>query len=336
MQAADLTTALRPAVKVAKGGVDHTAGVRLIGTGDRLHVEATQGDLSVQVQIFADVDLSPVIVPAKELLALIIGLDKDQQVKLSVEGVNLVVVSDNVRVTFPTFSDQYWPKVLHCAGSAHNITDFVGSLQAVLYATDAKHPVRCGVSFRGGWVSATDTQRLAAIEVDADLPEVIVPAGVLEMALEKVDGEVIFYVDDYRATMVTEEATWTTRLISGSFPVWRHLVPERTVHGFMVEAEELTYVLKLYRGVVPGEDVKLEQVTDKQLRVTGGDMTRFEHVLPGLINLTGPVWFSPRQLLDNIAANGEEGYHLFQDNPLKPAVSYANGIQLLMPRNHLI
>ena len=250
---------------VARGVSSRTAvqilsGILLRAENGRLHLAATDMELSLRASLPAQVEgEGSVVVLGKLLVDLVRQLPADTVVieHGAGEGV-LHISSGSSKSQINTFAAADFPRLpeldvqLHELGAAA-VLETIGRVRRAA-SRDESRPVLTGilVRFEAGKLvmAATDSYRLSVKEtaLDGDIPELeaIVPARALEelqriaAGAEKLElgvreNQVIFGAD----------GVWlTTRRIDGQFPNFRQLLPDTYEHEVKLNRGELLDVVR--------------------------------------------------------------------------------------------
>ena len=251
---------------VARGVSTRTAvlvlgGIQLRAEAGRLHLAATDMEVSLRGSISAQVESEgSVVVPGRLLLDIARSLpDSDVSIEHRPEEAVVVVSSGTATYRLHTYSAEDFPRLPDVESLPLHSVDRDALVETISRvgrsaSRDESRPVLTGilVRFEPGKVvmAATDSYRLAVKEtpVDGTLPdlEAIMPARALqelariaagadELQLGMLENHVVFGAD----------GTWlTTRRIDGQFPNYRQLLPEQFEHELLLPREELLDVVR--------------------------------------------------------------------------------------------
>jgi DNA polymerase III subunit beta len=248
-----------------------------------------------------------------------------------------MVSDDFPRLTEPDFSAGIEVEGGRLEGAVSQVS--------VAASSDAARPILTGVLFEAGEeglrLVATDSYRLAV----CDLPGVkttrgaLVPARVLR-ELSRTVGSVKTEVaiGEREAAFRSEKGTLSTRLIEGSFPNYRQLLPEQYPNLLVVQREELLEALG--RAALVAEDhipVRMKMAPDgAELTVSRQEVGGETEFLKG--EYRGEevtIAFNPRYLTDGVGVVNSEQVQIELVDGLKPAVIRGVGdpgfLYLLMP-----
>jgi DNA polymerase-3 subunit beta len=216
--------------------------------------------------------------------------------------------------------------------------EFAGRVAQVARAasTDDARPVLTGVYVEASAddlvMAATDSYRLAVLTVDwqQDVQgTVLLPRRALDEArrsAEQLGGEVRMTLESNQVGFDFGDRQLVTRLIEGSFPPFRQLIPSGFERRLEVDRADLIEVVR--RVSVVGEanttatPVTLHLSADT-IRVTAGsgEVGQAEESLPGTLDGDDlQIAFNPRYLTDGLDAAGTQHVAMEFRDELKPAV----------------
>ena len=254
------------------------ANVLLVLDGDRLSLTGT--DLEVElvgrVQLAGKGDSGEVTVPARKLADICKSLPEGSDITFKLGDGKMAVTSGRSRFSLSTLPAREFPNVEDSLGT-HQLNLKQGQLRRLIDRTGfamAQQDVRY---YLNGmlWeldkkqlrVVATDGHRLAMctsegkVEISGEgSTQVILPRkGVLELArlLMDDDAEVSIVIGSNHIRAVTEEFTFTSKLVDGKFPDYQRVLPrspDKVMQGSRTELRQAftrTAILsnEKYRGV---------------------------------------------------------------------------------------
>src|SRR5437764_9339001 len=273
---------------VARGVSTRTAvlvlgGIQLRAEAGRLHLAATDMELSLRASLDAQVsDEGTVVVPGRLLLDIARSLpDSDVTIEHKPEEAVVVVTAGTANYRLHTYSSEDFPRLPEVDSAALHTIDRDALVETVnrvgrSASRDESRPVLTGilVRFEPGKIvmAATDSYRLAVKEtaLEGTVPELeaIVPAralaelarigqGAEQIELGLHENQVVFGVD----------GVWlTTRRIDGQFPNYRQLIPESFEHEVALPRDE---VLDVVRRIA----VMAQRNSPLRLRFAEGELT---------------------------------------------------------------
>ena len=273
---------------VSRGVSSRTAvlvlsGIMLRAEAGRLHLAATDMELSLRGAVEAQVEGDGAVVVSGRTLVDVVRLLPAEDVTLEhlpEEGV-VQITCGSASFRLHTFATEDFPRLPDVEGVELYTVDKDALLETVARvgraaSRDESRPVLTGilVRFEGGKVvmAATDSYRMAVkeTEVTGTLPdlEAIIPAralqeltriaaGAAELQLGVQENHVVFGAD----------GTWlTTRRIDGQFPNYRQLRPDAFEHELPIARDEL---LEVVRRV----SVMAQRNSPLRLRFADGELT---------------------------------------------------------------
>jgi DNA polymerase-3 subunit beta len=258
-------------------------GVLLRAEAGRLHLAATDMELSLRTSLGAEVDDEGAIVVPGRLLVDISRLLPAGEVEIeyrSEEG-TVRVECGPASYRLHTYSVEDFPRLPEVEGLQKFSVDRAALLDTIARVSrsasrDESRPVLTGilVRFEGSKLvmAATDSYRLSVKETDlaGEAPdlEAIIPARALgELTRIAVEGDTVeIGVQENQIVFQTDGALLTTRRIDGQFPNYKQLVPETFEHEVKVSRAELLEVVRRTA-------VMAQRNTPLRLRFAEGELT---------------------------------------------------------------
>ena len=330
-------------------------GIRVEASESRLHLQATDLDLTINAQVDARVEEIGVAVISAKQLATAAKAIKNPDLTIASGDQDRVHITDGrVNLTLATLPSEDWPNrrepgdltsVATVAGD-----ELVRAISRVVRCAsgDQGRPVLTGVqvnldaSSRTGELVATDSYRLgvALVRLQSVNPDYterpILAAAALKAMAGKISGasEVWVYAGcpEGQPSPVVEfrfaATTWTLRPIEGQFPNWQRIVPDRTEGGsFEFDAKELGTAVSDAAGIRTDRStpVRLNLGPSCSVRMIDGNVGELSQPLSRAVyspNGTGPmeIAFNPAFLKDAISFLDAERAILRVTDPCKPAL----------------
>ena len=326
----------------ARATLPALSGVRMEVAGDRLLLGSTDlevsSSLSIPVQAVRE---GTALVPGR-LLGDVVRSLPNAAVSADADSDRLHLECGNARFDLRLMPLEDFPALATPAGDSEpavlKADEFAGRVAQVARAasTDDARPVLTGVYVEASAddlvMAATDSYRLAVLTVDwqQDVQgTVLLPRRALDEArrsAEQLGGEVRMTLESNQVGFDFGDRQLVTRLIEGSFPPFRQLIPSGFERRLEVDRADLIEVVR--RVSVVGEanttatPVTLHLSADT-IRVTAGsgEVGQAEESLPGTLDGDDlQIAFNPRYLTDGLDAAGTQHVAMEFRDELKPAV----------------
>jgi DNA polymerase III subunit beta len=324
----------------ARASVQILSGVLLRAEAGRLHLAATDMELSLRSSLDAQVEGDGGVVVPGRLLVDLVRLLPESEVTIEHRADESVVriTSGPSSSTLHTYAAEDFPRLpdLDTVGTftvdRESLLDTVSRV-ARSASRDESRPVLTGilVRFEAGKIvmAATDSYRLSVKEkeLSGDVPELeaIIPARALaELARIAQSGDTLeLGVHENQVVFAADDVWLTTRRIDGQFPNYKQLLPETFEHELTLPRNE---VLDVVRRV----GVMVQRTSPIQLRFAEGELTVFARTQDvGEAKESLPVQFSGEAmeigfnaefLREGIESISAEDIRLKLISPLRPAV----------------
>jgi DNA polymerase III subunit beta len=337
-----------------RASVQILAGVMLRAENARLHLAATDMELSLRSSLEAQVEgEGAVVVPGRLLVDLVRLLPADDVVfeHRAEEGVVHVICGPSSS-TLHTYNAEDFPRLPDLETVGTFTVDREALLETISRVArsasrDESRPVLTGilVRFEGGKLvmAATDSYRMSVKETglagDAPELEAIIPARALaELGRVAQGGETIeLGVHENQVVFAADDVWLTTRRIDGQFPNYKQLLPETFEHEVTLPRAEL---LDVVRRVA----VMAQRNSPLRLRFAEGEVTLLAQTQDvGEARESLPVAFSgePMEigfnadfLREGIESVTADDIQLRLISPLRPGLIRAEGDDfwyLIMP-----
>jgi DNA polymerase-3 subunit beta len=344
---------------VARGVSTRTAvlvlgGIQLRAESEKLHLAATDMEVSLRATVDAGVDAEgTAVVPGRLLLDIARSLPEGEvTIEHKPEEAVVVVSAGSATYRLHTYSTEDFPRLPDVdEGSLHALerdalVETIGRVSRSA-SRDESRPVLTGILVRfepGKLVmAATDSYRLAVKEtpVTGTLPELeaIIPARALQELARIAGGsdEVQLGVQDNHVVFGADGTWLTTRRIDGQFPNYRQLLPEQFEHEVPITRDE---VLEVVRRV----SLMAQRNSPIRLRFAEGELTvravtqdvgEAAESLPVPYNADPlEIGFNAEFLRDGLESVEAESITFKLISPLRPAVLEGDTddyVYLIMP-----
>lgn len=323
-------------------------------------VSLTTTNLDMAVMSFLPATSSKngvVTVPARLIAEFVSNLPRGEIVEITAEGARVEVKAGKCQSTingaladdFPELPELDTEKTVRFTMGAE---DFKAGLSQVMMAasSDMTRPALTGVYFNtyegGLYVAATDGYRLAerrlAEKVDAEVAAIVPTVSLQEVmrSLDETQEEIEILFDETQVKFRLGMIEVTSKLVDGSFPDYRQLIPKQTEIEVELGKSELIRVTKLaalFAREVGGSIVCSTNAEKKAFAIAAvaNELGENSSELAAEAETDGKVTLNSRFLLDAInALNGDRVKFGFS-NKLDPVVVRAEGgdnyIHIVMP-----
>jgi DNA polymerase-3 subunit beta len=323
-----------------RASVQILSGVLLRAEAGRLHLAATDMELSLRSSLEAQIEGEGAVVVPGRLLVDLVRLLPDSEVTIE-HGADesvLHVTCGSSSATLHTYAAEDFPRLpdLDTVGTftvgRESMLETISRV-ARSASRDESRPVLTGilVRFEAGKLvmAATDSYRLSVkeTELEGEVPELeaIIPARALaELARIAQSGDTIeLGVHENQVVFAADDVWLTTRRIDGQFPNYKQLLPEAFEHDVSLPRGE---VLDVVRRV----GVMVQRTSPIQLRFADGELTVFARTQDvGEAKESLPVQFSGEPLeigfnaeflREGIESLAADEIQLRLISPLRPAV----------------
>jgi DNA polymerase-3 subunit beta len=337
-----------------RASVQILSGILLRAESGRLHLAATDMELSLRSSLEAQVEgEGAVVVPGRLLVDLVRLLPSDEVTieHRAEEGVVHITCGPSSS-SLHTYSAEDFPRLpdLDAVGTftvdREALLDTISRV-ARSASRDESRPVLTGilVRFEGGKLvmAATDSYRMSVkeTELEGDAPELeaIIPARALgELTRIASGGDTLeLGVHENQVVFAADDVWLTTRRIDGQFPNYKQLLPETFEHEVTLPRVEL---LEVVRRVA----VMAQRNSPLRLRFAEGEVTLLaqtqdvgearESLPVGFSGEPMEIGFNADFLREGIESVTADEIHLRLISPLRPGLIRAEGDDfwyLIMP-----
>lgn len=329
----------------------------------KLQISSTDLEIGIQVEIPANIEIEGgITVPAKTFSELVNSLPQGK-ITLEKEGNVLIVSTLKIKSTFPTISEEEFPKLYEEKGEKLIILkkeslnkDFLSVIFAA--ASDMGRPALSGVLMKreeGGFsLVATDGYRLSLKEIsDKSLKKaegkedqektLLIPARIFRevISLKDDDEEVNVYVS-YKNNQILFEQNETImvgRLIDAEYPAYEKIIPSSFLTAATFDREEMQKAVKIC-SIFARETANIIKFTLKKESIivsantpsVGDNKVEVEAKLTGEEN---EIAFNSRYLLDILSNMDSEDVVFEMTGPLNSGVfkikDESSFLHLIMP-----
>ena len=319
-------------------------GIVIDAMGDQVHLSASDLETASKSHFQAEIkDPGKVLVPGK-LLAEISRSLPNKPITFALEGSRVLVTSGSAKYTLPTLSvDEYptFPELPDTTGTlASDVFATAVSQVAIAAGRDDSLPTLTGVHVDINeetiTLAATDRYRLAVREIqwDPTTPNVstsaLLRARTIADAAKSLTGTKTVSIsfapsssNDRLAGFAGDGKTMTSRMLDGTFPPYRHLLPQEVSSTALIEVATLLDSVRRV-ALVTDKTVPLRlDFNNNTLSLEAGAGEEAQATEAIEILLTGEpisIAFNPVFLADGLSAVGTKYVQISFTGPNKPAI----------------
>jgi DNA polymerase-3 subunit beta len=344
---------------VARGVSTRTAvlvlgGIQLRAEAEKLHLAATDMEVSLRAVVDAGVDAEgTAVVPGRLLLDIARSLPEGEvRIEHKPEEAVVVVSCGSALYRLHTYSTEDFPRLPDVDDGSLYALEREALVETIARVSrsasrDESRPVLTGILVRfepGKLVmAATDSYRLAVKEtpVSGTLPdlEAIIPARALQELARIAGGsdEIQLGVQDNHVVFGADGTWLTTRRIDGQFPNYRQLLPEQFEHEVPLPREEaLDVVRRVSLMAQRNSPIRLRFAEGElTVRAITQDVGEAAESLPVPYNADPlEIGFNAEFLRDGLESVDSESITFKLISPLRPAVLEGDTddyVYLIMP-----
>ncbi|HSJ46784.1 MAG TPA: DNA polymerase III subunit beta [Euzebyales bacterium] len=331
----------------ARATLPALSGVRMEIAGDRLLLGSTDLEVSSTLSIPVQADREGTALVPGRLLGDVVRSLPNAAVSADAGNDRLHLECGNARFDLRLMPLEDFPALATTGGDSTpavmKADEFAARVAQVARAasTDDARPVLTGVYVEATAenlvLAATDSYRLAVLTLDWEQDvegTVLLPRRALDEArrsAEQLGSEVRMTFEESQVGFDFGDRQLVTRLIEGSFPPFRQLIPTGYERRLEVDRADLIEVVRRV-SVVGDANTTATPVTlhlsADTVRVTAGsgEIGEAEESMPGVLQGDDlQIAFNPRYLTDGLDATGTQQVALEFRDELKPAVIRPTG-----------
>ena len=341
-----LAKALSNVSRVAAGGratLPILSNVLIRVDDGKVSLTTTNLDMAVMSLLpVTDSENGVVTVPARLIAEFVSNLPRGEMVDLTADGTKVEVKAGSCQSVingaladdFPELPELEAEKTMTFKMKAE---DFKAGLGQVMIAAsnDMTRPALTGVyfnTFEGDlYVAATDGYRLAerklAEKVGAEVGAIVPTVSLQEVmrSLGETEGEIEILFDETQVKFRLDGVEITSKLVDGSFPDYRQLIPKESEINVELSKSELVRVTKLaalFAKEVGGSVVCSTSVENGcfAIAAVANELGENSSEIKTAVGIDGKVTLNSRFLLDAINALSEDKVEIGFANKLDPVV----------------
>jgi len=352
----NLNKALQSVGRVAssRGTLPILANLLIKTVGNRVSIAATNLDIAITHFIGSKVsEEGAITVPARLMVDFVASLPSGT-ITLELEETKLKISADKYEsVINGTNAEEYPVMPAISEGTSWKIgaKTLRNGLQQILPAasSDEGRPVLTGVYLHSHenilFLAATDSYRLAEKSLTKTTHDIslLVPASALQdllRILSDVDEEVTVTHDDQQVLFRVGDVELVTRLIEGTYPDYRKLIPKTFAQTATLKKSEfmnITKVSSLFARESAGS-VTLHLEEEKQavsIRSVASQLGENTASADAVINGEGTITLNSRYIIDALhALNGDEvqlGFNGKLEACVLTSPKYNDYLHIIMP-----
>lgn len=311
----------------AKSTLPILSNVLIRAEGEKVSLTTTNLDMAVVYFVpVVNAKDGVITVPARLLAEFVQNLPRGEKITIKVDGNKIKTVAGKYTSIingapaddFPELPEIDERKVVIFRMSTDEFK--AGLSQVVIAASgDTTRPALTGIYFNTHegslYVAGTDGYRLAEREfikkVESDVAA-IVPTSSLQEVLRSIPDdvdEIEFLFDDTQVRFRVGELEITSKLIDGTFPDYRQLIPKETEIEVVVDREELTRISKMAALFARASNRAITCETKKDvLKVASisNEIGENESEIETKVSKNGKIKLDSRFLMDALNALEEE------------------------------
>ncbi len=329
-----------------------------IASGNSLKIRSTNLAVGIEIEIPAKVEKEGVVLVKGDIISNVVSnINSKKEITLSLENENLTISTDSINTVIKCLPQEEFPTLPIVEGESFEIKSSVlqEGIRSVYFcsATTEIKPEIASIFIYTDQDSlnfvATDSFRLAEKKIKVkNIPEIskiLIPYKSISDILRVLDtfsDNVTISFNRNQLSIYGKGVYFTTRLIDGSFPDYRMIVPKEEKTKIVVIKQELLSILRLstifadkFLQVVFSIDPKNKKVfINSKNSDVGSSNSSIDAVIEGE---TIEVSFNLKYFLDVFQAIQNDSISISCTEPHRPIV--IRGVQdnsflyLLMPTN---
>jgi DNA polymerase-3 subunit beta len=326
-----------------------TSHYLLRAVGEELLIEASDGSSGLSVKISDDVAIEgegSTTADGKKFLSIVKGMNPNKSITLETGSDYLLVKQGRSRFKIKTMDGERepFPAVSDRSKLTFSSTTLHSAIKKLLPAIDPNSPkyeITGGlIEVESGGVNfvSTDTKRLSVIRepitgVGTDELQLIIPKHSLSEIVKLFDGDIDLYYDQDMLIINSGDYHFYSRLISGTYPNYKRIVPTSSNISVDIPKKELSEALKLISNVNPEVKITIDgKVIEVESLVDGSSKAEAKTEFEISDEVAEPISFglNSRYLLDFLSAIEDDRFNLSITEPIRPILAESKNFQLVI------
>lgn len=237
------------------------SGVYLNASQNTLNIKATNLDMGLSINVSVKV-LEPgsVVVPANIIYSFVSSLPRDKNITISTKGQTLEIKTSATKTSIKTLDGDDFPIIPEITDSESfslPARDLTFGLKSVIYAAavGSMKPELSSISIthEGEFLvfASTDSFRLAEKKIRTkkipNFKQILIPQkNALEImkAFDRGEEDISISIEEHQAAFRSKGLYLTSRIVEGTFPDYRQIIPKETTSKAVVLKDDLVTSLK--------------------------------------------------------------------------------------------
>jgi len=238
------------------------AGILIEAKDRNVVLRATNLHVGAEITLSAQIDEEgTVVVDAQILQRILSNLEKNKKLTLSLKDGNVLITTENSELIVKTYTHEDFPtlpKTIDGQNITLKVEQFLEGVQSVFYSasrSDIKPEISSVFIYADGGnlvFVATDSFRLAEKKIPVkNLPQfegILVPVkNIIEIVrlISSEIGDVEMILGENQISFTIGTTYCTSRLVAGTFPDYRQIVPKEKETTVVMLVEELRQSLRM-------------------------------------------------------------------------------------------
>lgn len=260
------TDSLRNAVSTAVRFTEKKANLPVLGSillsaeGGRLLLRATNLECGVEISTAAKITEDGIVAVPAAVLSGFLSNARGKIVKANLVGDVLKLEAEHTSASIRTLPHEDFPVLPRVSAEqsflvkSQDLTKLIRSVAYCASVSSIKPELQSVMVFGEAgklYAVATDSFRLAEKSVPlrskGSVPQLLVPArnaAELMRIVDSVSGDVELYYSEHQLSVQTDGVYYTSRLLDGTFPNYKQIIPKTFATEVVVLREEMGTALK--------------------------------------------------------------------------------------------